>query len=1811
MKIEKISFKGKKEPGQLIAGQDDEFLTLEESYSIGTEGRAAGEKQVIELKDDKLVEMVFEDGTRWFSNSETLEDLYPEAAVPSRSGDGSFDIPTLLRSHDGERSLVGDIALKFVNVFTKKAVSKGVAEVAEKLEKALLDNKSGLYRINRNFELQDYVPGNSDKPHLLFLHGTASSTKGSFGKMTGTKLWDYITKSYGNSILGFQHESLSKSPLQNVMELVKQLPQNITLHIISHSRGGLVGDILSRFCTSNENLIGFDSNEIRILKDHAKDVRYIDDLKKEIKNKKISVKKFIRVACPAAGTTLASKRLDTYFNIISNLVGFATGAIGNPVYSGFKNLIAAVIDTKNDPDALPGIEAMNPKSSLIKALNLPSSSAEIDNPLTIISGNSIASFSLRGLLAIVSKLFYFTDNDMVVDTGSMYKGSRRAKTAQYFLDESADVDHLHYFRNETTNKAILDALSSADEYSITGFKAVEIEKLRGTGRSGFDSGQIYKDKVTGTKPIVILLPGIMGSNLTKKDELIWINYDKFLAGDIIKLSDINSKDIKAASIVKTSYSDIVDFLSGKYDVVTFPYDWRLHLDEAAKLFNDKIEKLFEYKQPIKIIGHSMGGLVVRDFILNHKETWDRLNQSKGFKLIFLGTPLGGSYRIPMMLFGNDPILYKLDQIDSIHNQSDLQKMFSSWPGLLCLLPHSTDKDNDFSKMAVWNKMSNSFDNRTLPSVKELERFKQYRDKGIRNFNDIDFNTKEYKNIIYIAGQDRATPCGYRIDKKKDGEELIFLSTGEGDSFATWESAIPKKINSVFYADVTHGELASEKGMFRGIEDILESGSTNLFSKTRPDVRSEEKLFRSPEVFDFDLSAEGVEKTILGIGTKKKSKFKVPPIKVSISNGDLKYASYPILAGHFLNDGILYAEKSINFYLNDELTYRHRLGIYPGVIGSSEIFIPGEGDFKGAIIVGMGVADIFTAYLLTQTIEQGVSKYLLNLNSTSNLRDSSKANPSGLIGISSLIIGSGYAGLSIENSVRAIVQGVKNANDKLLKMRDGNAKTIQHIEFIELYKNNALRCLYSLIKLEKENSKSLPVLLENRKLKSLLGKRDRIALDTSEGWWNRITVKNISREKSEIDKSYLVKEDRTDSGKEKTKKISAGNIRVLQFNTSTGGAREEQRELRSSIGIVDELMEEISVNKMWTPETAKTVFELLIPNDFKDQLKRQGNINFILDKDTASYPWELLQDSAGDVKPLCINAGMIRQLATQDYRIKIKSVSNDNALIIGDPNLKGFVNQLPGALKEGQQVSELLEENGYKITDKLNKSAPEIIQSLFSEDYKIVHLAGHGFFDKDFPESSGMVIGPNRYLTTMEISQMSTVPELVFVNCCYLGKTDGAAEELYRSRYKLAANIGTQLIENGVKAVVAAGWEVNDSAALEFAGVFYKKMFEGNNFGDSILSARQAIYSSHPGSNTWGAYQCYGDPFYKLKSGAAGPQENKLDFKIEQQAEIELDNLLNDLEAYNESNEKYLTTLNAISNAVNEAALRNAVINEKEALIYSALGEYNLAVDKFADLLTTEDAQFSLSTVETYFNIRAKKYINDFLKNGKNRKILLQNIEKIITDLKYLITLNPSARRYIILGSTYKRKSMLLGNIKQKIQAYEKAAEYYHKALLHQNKDYEKYALINCLEMESLQVLASDKRSWNLSFSLDNKPHNIKSSGEAVKFLNNIKDSLRISKGDMKFWDMLTEANIKLCLLIIGSSVSGNKNEWDDVFASYRKVWSQAGSRGKKITEIEYLEFWIDALSNIYGKKTRSAKNVKAKKLWNIVKQLKEELEKLI
>jgi hypothetical protein len=1619
----------------------------------------------------------------------------------------------------------------------------------------------------------------------------------------------FVREKYDDRILAFQHRTLTENPLQNVLHLIPQLPSNSTLHLITTSRGGLVGEILSRFCNST-NSNGFNATEMAIMKkEYPKN--YYSEIEKTINEingilsvKKIKIEKFIRIACPAGGTTLASKRLDFFMNITMNLIGLATGLAANPIYIAFRNLTAAVIDSKNKPEVLPGLEIQDPNSPFIKALNCPmdlenpDGRVVINNSLVIIAGNSKPALKLSALFVIASKLFFMRKNDLVVDTETMSLGTRRSGKVHRFFYEDNQLNHFKYFENGITNQAILNALKSEWGTQLPGFTDEPLSISVASDRNikfKPDGGQLFSKDVSGTKPIVVLLPGIMGSNLEYDDRLLWINYFKIISGGLSGLK-IGNK-VNPSSLVSTSYKRLVDELGDRYDVVTFPYDWRLPLEDSAALLNKKVKELLKYGQPIKMIGHSMGGVLIRDFIVLHKDTWSKLNNSIDFRLIFLGTPLNGSYRIPAVLFGMDRLIDKLSLIDLVHTKDELLQIFSGFRGLLSLLP--LDGDHDFSNPETWGQMLDGLDLEAngnkkwpIPSTENLLWFADYKSKMKDALTEEDL-----KNAVYIAGRDRATPCDFRIDEKSSGKELVFLSTGEGDQSVTWNSGIPKILSNkdaVYYVDVSHGELACHPSMFKGIGEILEDGATNLFSDKRPSLRGDELLFKTPDFRDFDLSQAGVDFSVLGIGGEPEPHMALPPISVSISHGDLFYAKYPLLAGHFEDDGILSAEKEINKNLDNTLSHRHSLGIYPGPIGTNELFLSDRDGFRGAIIIGLGKPENLTSSELTKTVEQGVCKYLLNFDNAAKPAAASEKTVRS-IGISTLIIGGGYGGLNVENSIKGIIQGVHNANQKVRNLELNDTPQIDKIEFVELFEDAAVGALYSLGRIEKQETRSFKIVMEEKRLHTLLGAKKRIPNNVSTDWWNRITVKKVVN--NDADKT----------------------IRCLTFSASTSRAHEKETELISTPALMEGAIKGMSTNNRWTPQSAKAIFELLIPNDFKEQLKRHGNINWILDAYTAEYPWELLLDEIVDTRPLCVASGMIRQLSTQNYNQVIKSTPKNNALVVADPDLKGFASQLPGALKEGQQVAAKLSERGLNVTASYKGTSDEIIEKLFSNDYRIIHLSGHGIFNEDSSKGSGMVIGNNMFLSTREIRQMSTAPELVFVNCCHIGKISGAAEELYQQRYKLAANIGTQLIENGVRCVIAAGWAVDDSAALEFANVFYERMLSGYMFGDAVSDARKSVFSKYSNTNTWGAYQCYGDPFFRLEQRRHDKAKHKRIYLISQEAEIDLANLLNELDIGKKSTDDYILQLEEISEGVDNAKIRTPEITEKEALVYLELKHYDKACDKFSALLKVEDASFSFSVAEKYYNAMAKKAtgeFKDFIASvnvedetereqaiSRKRDESIAVLNKVTTDLEALVKLIPSSERLNILGSTNKRKAFVLD--KNKLEYYEMAALNYQKAY---NITKSWYSLTNWLALECALVMAQ-LHTWGSATNSNGKElgYELISYIQADMLLDESLSSLAENER-MSYWDMLAKINIGLCKYILQFSKSNGKKRTgtihqQDIYLEIGELWKRAGSKGKRFAEIEHLEFMIDALS--------AAKNKNSNSLATKLEQLKKDLIKQI
>jgi len=1763
----KIKLKGQ-DQANFVAGEDQgfEYYQLSKAYSVLSPTRGDVPEQNFEIKDNEIVELNLSDDTVWIGDTDTLRELFPTQFKRSGDGDELF-LPDEIEVDAQNRGIISKIGIKLFKIFSKRDIAFPlVKDLAKKLENKQLSisgvdfqniGAGVLLSCSPQFELKRAENLDPSKPHLLFLHGTGSSTTGSFLDLKDSEDWKSIVLGYSqNCIIAFQHRSLTCSPLENVFELVKSLPKGIELDLVSHSRGGLVADTLARFCVPDTDSQGFDEYERSVLEsnDRVKDLEFIEAISKEIKSKNISIRKIVRVACPANGTTLASSRLNLFLNVTFNLLGVASGQVGNPIFISFKELIMAAVETKDNTDILPGLESMNPKSTFVEVLNFQGTEIKIQAPLYIVGGSSELSLQWKSLVVLVGKFFFMGKNDLVVDTESMYWGTPRVdgKVSAY-IESSGQIDHLKYFNSESTREAIRIGLEADGSVVPRKFELVSkiAESHKDRGALGIEWGCYREDQAKGKRPIAILLPGIMGSNLEVESDLIWINYVRFLKGQLTRLDYMNnSEKVQASSLIATSYRGLGKNLERTYDVVTFEFDWRSPLPVTAKRLNDKITELLAFNQPIKIIGHSMGGVLVRDFAMYFPDTWKQLNQAPGFRTLFLGSPLGGSYRIPYVLFGKDDLIQLLGKIDIKNSTKGLLSFFTNFPGILNLLPINRFGKHDFSDREFWIKLRTAFGDQSwpIPDQRFLDEFGKYQAKVLAESEQLD-----YSNVSYIAGQSRKDKFTIS-DLEIVDDKLIFKATNAGDESVTWESGIPKAIlqsKNYFYANATHGALSTEIKLFAAIDEILIYGKTSKLQNSLPQIRGVEKDFTAVESQVFDLSEENVTNTLLGLGQTGERWMNDLPIQVTVTHGNLVYARYPVLAGHFEGDAILNSEYAVDKKLNNELSRLHSLGLYPGGIGTHQIILNrgcSKTDFQGGVIVGLGKAGELNSFQLMNTVEKGVARFLTICNPADNY---SNEEP---LGISVIAIGNSFGGLSTESSIQSIMLGIQKANKSIATTYKGLKKGIEAVEIIELYHDKALAILKSMKNIEANQSREFNIVFRGSGMESKIGRQWRIPQENSTDWWTRITV---------CEESGFEIRGESPGGKK------------IKMALATSGASERVEYMPSNTKVLEVLLKQMTHKNQYSPEIAKTMYELLIPLKFKEELKRQNNISWVLDLDTAEFPWEMMQEDI-DAVPLCINSGMVRQLATQNSRGTISRVSTTSALVIGDPNLDGFMGQLPGARREGELVAEILRQEKYETQSLIFSEPSDILLKLLTKKYKIIHLAGHGLFNYGEEKNTGMVIGDNTFLLPGQLAGMSDVPELVFVNCCYLGQMDASEEKGSQNQNRFAANIGTQLIDNGVRAVIVAGWAVDDAAAYDFAKLFYQFMFTGLGFGEATKRARKKIYEDFgKRTNTWGAFQCYGDPFYTLtERKRSTAQRNEL--LLQEEIEIELLNLIHKLETAKYDSELITKRVMEIDQMIFKGSERNDVILEHLAKLYGSLNLYKEAIRIYQTMMKSKENAFSVKALEQYCNIRVKDCTARYKNKELNKKEAIATIKEVLKDLESLNRFVETMERWSLMGSAYKRL-ILISESNQSPEMLNGAIESYEKASSLSGFE-DAYPLTNWLQLLQIRNELEGKTG------LKHSP--LKARNAMAEKLEKIEEAY---SPQTSFWDISAKANIHLTQMLIDGTTASEKK----VVESYGDLWAKAGTLGQKQTELEHFDCLIQAFGTL---KTKSEQVINLEKI---------------
>ena len=124
-----------------------------------------------------------------------------------------------------------------------------------------------------------------------------------------------------------------------------------------------------------------------------------------------------------------------------------------------------------DVELIPGLAAQIPDSPLIRWLHAVDEA--IPGELRVVAGDIEGDSVTSWLKTLMADAFYWSDNDLVVQTSSMYGGAPRAAGASFVLDQGGKVSHFNYFSNDRTAEAVVNALTQ-DTHRLPRDRAVVV-----------------------------------------------------------------------------------------------------------------------------------------------------------------------------------------------------------------------------------------------------------------------------------------------------------------------------------------------------------------------------------------------------------------------------------------------------------------------------------------------------------------------------------------------------------------------------------------------------------------------------------------------------------------------------------------------------------------------------------------------------------------------------------------------------------------------------------------------------------------------------------------------------------------------------------------------------------------------------------------------------------------------------------------------------------------------------------------------------------------------------------------------------------------------------------------------------------------------------------------------------------------------------------------------------------------------------------------------------------------------------------------
>ncbi|HUC01876.1 MAG TPA: hypothetical protein VMA75_03145, partial [Candidatus Paceibacterota bacterium] len=365
--------------------------------------------------------------------------------------------------------------------------------------------------------------------------------------------------------------------------------------------------------------------------------------------------------------------------------------------------------------------------------------------------------------------------------------------------------------------------------------------------------------VPGPEPVIIV-PGIMGTTLinSSTNEEVWpdasymYNAPGLLYGDsyldALGLNPDGSQatPMQVGNVIlseaaygqsSTFYGNLVNnFLAKGYststNLITFPYDWRMSVESQVSALAARIVEAASSSPDgkVNIIAHSLGGLLVKDYLSTTSST------ALIDKLIFDGVPqFGAPIAFKILNYGDNlnflPI--QIPGIGSIQtlNTKEIEKISQNMPSIYELLPSQQYIEDTGSYVQDFQNSSSN----PSPSLNYDETI------GFIYGNDPTSNSTLMLNATTFHGvldaYNISVPNFYNIvgctvptiiGFNEYGGNEYDLSWGLGDgTVPTVSTNLPSGGNNYFALGVSHQDLVSDSGTIAVMQDIIDNTtSTN-------------------------------------------------------------------------------------------------------------------------------------------------------------------------------------------------------------------------------------------------------------------------------------------------------------------------------------------------------------------------------------------------------------------------------------------------------------------------------------------------------------------------------------------------------------------------------------------------------------------------------------------------------------------------------------------------------------------------------------------------------------------------------------------------------------------------------------------------------------------------------------------------------------------------------------------------------------------------------------------------------------------------